>query len=156
MSPEAQASKDKALSTPEPRKLDRMDENSVDGANQTAKYIMLLYTYTYTTGNTQPWLAISEEGCVFCQKVADNSKNLHDNGGWADHWNFEVYTLSYIAPAPGYEYSGVDVELTNPGTIEYDEFGNGTPTEVQEHRTLRLAMRHTDGRWKVREGEVLK
>ena len=156
LSPEAQASKDQALATPLPPKLERMDENSPQGATQAARYMMALYTYTYTTGNTQPWQDISEEGCQFCSNLVNVTKELHDNGGWSDHWDVEIYTIAHRKPAPGYNYTVVDVEFTNPGTTEYDASGNSSQTDLEEDKTLRLGLNYVDGCWKIHGGQVLK
>ncbi|QQM67980.1 DUF6318 family protein [Actinomyces weissii] len=156
LSPEAQASKDQALATPLPPRLERMDENSPEGASQAAKYFMLLYTYTYTTGDTKPWQDITEEECKFCENLVNVTKELHDNGGWADHWNIEIYTITHRKPGPDYNYTVVDIELTNPGTTEYDAFGNGSQTDREENKVLRLGLNYVGGRWMIHGGQVLK
>ncbi len=156
LSPEAQASKDQALSTPLPPRLERMDENSPEGASQAAKYFMLLYTYTYTTGDTKPWQDVSENECRFCENLVNVTKELHDGGGWADHWSIAIYTISHRKPASDYNYTIVDIELTNPSTIEYDSFGNGTQTDREENKVLRLALNYTNGRWVIHGGRVVK
>ncbi|SPT53854.1 Uncharacterised protein [Actinomyces bovis] len=133
-----------------------MDENSLDGVAQAAKYFLLLYTYTYTTGNTKLWQDLTEDDCKFCKHLVDVTKELHDSGGWADHWSFELYTITHRKASAGNTYSVVDLQITNPGTMEYDSSGNGSQTEREENKTLRLALDYVDGKWMLRGGQVVK
>ncbi|QQM67798.1 hypothetical protein JG540_02640 [Actinomyces weissii] len=130
-----------------------MDENSPEGAAQAAKYFMLLYTYTFTTGNTQPWLEMTEEGCVFCKSVVDNTKEIHDKGDWVDHWDILISRITYAAPVDGYELSAVTLTLSHPGTTtRYKADGSIVQVEGEDDYKLQLGMRYTGGRWTVRQG----
>ncbi|QQM67800.1 DUF6318 family protein [Actinomyces weissii] len=152
LSPEAQASKDQALATPLPPRLERMDENSPEGAAQAAKYFMLLYTYTFTTGNTQPWQDISEEGCVFCQNVVDNTKAIQDKGDWLEHWHISISRISYIRPAEGDDLHLITLTFSNPGTTRHKADGSTAATNSETDRKLQFGMRYVDGRWVVSRG----
>lgn len=151
LSPEAQASREKALSTPVPQRIPGMDDNTPQGAGLTGEYLLKLYTYTYTTGDTGPWKEMTEEGCVFCKSVTDNATALHDEGGWADHWDFEIHTIKYGHPSDVNDTPIVDIEFTNPGTIRYDYQGNAQESQREDHHVLRISMRHAGGRWKIYE-----
>lgn len=113
---------------------------------------MLLYTYTFTTGNTQPWLEMTEEGCVFCKSVVDNTKAIHDKGDWLEHWNIAVSEITYVKPGEGSDLHLVTLTLSNPGTTRHKADESMVVTDPETDRKLQLGMRYVDGRWIVSRG----
>ncbi len=84
MTPELEASKKRALSTPPPPKPELITVNSDDGAIATAKYWVQLHYYIYTTGKVDEYKAL----CSGDESTAVNPVNYatgnHARGGWTD------------------------------------------------------------------------
>ena len=156
LTPDLKAQRDTALAEPAPAKPLHMDEESARGATGSVQYFLELYRYAYMTGDTTELAAMSEDGCVFCNSVVDRVNQLHKDGGWAQKWDQTVTNVRYYDKLEGYDYSRIEA------TIDYGEmtsYSGGTwkattvpPTEGQK---IRFAIRYTNGRWMIREGEVL-
>ena len=84
MTPELEASKKRALTTPPPPKPELITVNSDDGAIATAKYWVQLHYYIYTTGKVDEYKAL----CSGDESTAVNPVNYatgnHARGGWTD------------------------------------------------------------------------
>ena len=156
LTPELKAQRDTALAEPAPIKPDQMNEETAEGAAASVGYFLDLYRYAFMTGNTTELAAMSEDGCVFCNSVVDRVNQLHKDGGWAQKWDQTVTNVRYYDKIEGYDYSRIEA------TVDYGEmtsYSGGTweattvpPTEGQK---IRFAIRYTNGRWMIREGEVL-
>ena len=84
MTPELEASKKRALTTPPPPKPELITVNSDDGAIATAKYWVQLHYYIYTTGKVDEYKALcsgDESTAVAPVKYATEN---HASGGWTD------------------------------------------------------------------------
>ena len=84
MTPELEASKKRALTTPPPPKPELITVNSDDGAIATAKYWVQLHYYIYTTGKVDEYKALcngDESTAVAPIKYATGN---HTSGGWTD------------------------------------------------------------------------
>ncbi len=156
LSPQAAASRQAALSTPLPERLEHMDDNTPWGAAQSGRYFMKLYTYTFTTGDTSQIEAMSEDTCGFCNSVIGNAKKIHSGGGWVDSWDITVSSVSYKEPTEEYDYYILKMIVTNPVTTQHSGNGEGIQTELEEDRTLKFAMRYSNGGWVIHEGENSK
>ena len=53
---------------------------TLDGAKAVATYFLLLYSYTYQTGDAAPWIALSDPRCVFCSGVTQKAQTQHSEG----------------------------------------------------------------------------
>ena len=156
LTPELRAKRDAALAEPAPAKPPQLNEESAEGAAASVGYFLDLYRYAFMTGDTTELAAMSEDGCVFCNSVVDRVNQLHKDGGWAQKWDQTVTNVRYYDKLEGYDYSRIEA------TIDYGEmtsYSGGTwkattvpPTEGQK---IRFAIRYTNGRWMIREGEVL-
>ncbi|WP_111835642.1 DUF6318 family protein [Actinomyces bovis] len=129
-----------------------MDDNTPQGAARSGRYFLQLYTYAFATGDTSQLEAMSDDECVFCNSVIDNAKRLHAQGGWADHWEYEIKAVRYADPAEGHIYSLVELDLGDPGTLQYKADGSSRQTERAEPLTLKLSVYRVDGQWVVHEG----
>ena len=156
LTPELKAQRDTALAEPAPVKNPQVSEETSEGAAASVGYFLDLYRYAFMTGNTTELAAMSEDGCVFCNSVVDRVNQLHKDGGWAQKWDQTVTNVRYYDKLEGYDYSRIEA------TVDYGEmtsYSGGTwkattvpPTEGQK---IRFAIRYTNGRWMIREGEVL-
>ena len=84
MTPELEASKKRALTTPPPPKPELITVNSDDGARATAKYCVPLHYYIYTPGKVDEYKALcngDESTAVAPIKYATGN---HTSGGWTD------------------------------------------------------------------------
>lgn len=154
LTPEAQASRDAALATPEPARVEGMDEHSSYGASQTAAYFLSLYPYVYATGDLTTWKDMSQDTCIFCNSVITNVTNLHNDGGWSDNWLQEIATTS----------TGVDPDDPDRHVITFNVLSAahtqyyGDPIKSHEapqtEGTILIQVYWRDGVWIVEEGEV--
>ncbi|WP_111835533.1 DUF6318 family protein [Actinomyces bovis] len=133
-----------------------MDDNTPQGAAKSAQYFLKLYTYAFATGDTSQLAAMSDDECVFCNSVIGNVKQVHDPGGWADHWDFEIESTRYGKPENGEDYLIIEFTLTNPGTLLYQADGTSKQTDAEANQTLRISLAYASGRWTVRGGGNVK
>lgn len=155
LSPEAQASRDRSFSLPVPQKLEGMDENTPEGAKKAAQYFLLLYVYTFASGNTNEWLAMSDPECAFCNTVVANTVSVYSYGGWIEPWEFQFHSFSYQPPADGDSLSVVGVSLTQKGSLRYREDGSTVPAKADTYLNISLHMRYEGDGWKVYEARPL-
>ncbi|MCR2052745.1 DUF6318 family protein [Actinomyces bowdenii] len=153
---EQAASRQAALATPLPDRPVGMDEDSPAGAIATAEYFVQLFPYVYATGDLTEWRAMTRKDCAFCTSVIDNVTELHSKGGWSEPWAHTVTQARYAEPGAGSDYSRVDVVFNQEISYTYDGTGaDPDVTEPQVGTTVVLAMKYVDGRWVIREGEVV-
>ena len=84
MTPELEASKERALATPPPPKPELITVNSDDGAIATAKYWVQLDYYIYTTGKTSEYKELCPGTSYTATTHVEHAKENHALGGWAD------------------------------------------------------------------------
>ena len=123
LSAEEQASRDAALATPEPTRLEGMDENSPYGASQVAAYFLNLYPYAYATGDLTAWKEISGDECIFCNSVIANVTEVHSGGGWSEHWQQELAVISYGTDPADPSRLVIEMHIATPTYVTYE----GTP-----------------------------
>lgn len=152
LSAELVASREAALSTPLPDRLEGMDENTPRGARLTAEYFIGLKSYTLATGDTGPWLEISDKDCVYCQSIAALAKEVHDFGGWVEPWENTLHSGQYGVVKPEGVYSFVDIVYSSPVVKAYDGEGVLDETAPEEGARIRLVMSYESGRWVISKG----
>ncbi|GCE77939.1 DUF6318 family protein [Cellulomonas biazotea] len=119
-----------------PERPAAMETPSAEGAAAAAAYFVELYGYTWATGDTSLWSAMSAETCEFCSAVLDRiaemkAANYHSTGARtvvtsatgteirADEW----YSASLVASQDSsstLDSDGEVVATSDPGT--YDLF----------------------------------
>ena len=157
LTPELRAKRDAALAEPAPAKPPQMNEESAEGAAASVGYFLDLYRYAYMTGNTTELAAMSDGQCIFCKSAIDNSTKLHAEGGWKDKWEQKFSDVNFHEKVEGNNYNRVDVTASH-GQIVRHPGGSApavTDNETKE-KTLTFAMCYVNGRWMVREVEVIE
>ena len=157
LTPELRAKRDAALAEPAPAKPEQMNDQTREGAAMTAWYFLELYRYAYMTGNTTELAAMSDGQCIFCKSAIDNSTKLHAEGGWKDKWEQKFSDVNFHEKVEGNKYNRVDVTASH-GQIVRHPGGSApavTDNETKE-KTLTFAMCYVNGRWMVREVEVIE
>ncbi|WP_269471414.1 DUF6318 family protein [Actinomyces howellii] len=154
LSAEEQASRDAALATPEPTRLEGMDENSPYGASQVAAYFLNLYPYAYATGDLTAWKEISGDECIFCNSVIANVTEVHSGGGWSEHWQQELAVISYGTDPADPSRLVIEIHISTPDRMAYE----GTPImgrRISGGETTILVQVYWKGdHWIVEEGDV--
>ena len=84
MTPELEASKKRALTTPPPPKPELITVNSDDGAIATAKYWVQLHYYIYTTGKVDEYKALCPGDGFTATVPVKHATGNHSLGGWTD------------------------------------------------------------------------
>lgn len=84
MTPELEASKKRALTTPPPPKPELITVNSDDGAIATAKYWVQLDYYIYTSGKVNEYKELCPGSTYIATKPIEKMKDIHAKGGWSD------------------------------------------------------------------------
>lgn len=154
LSPEAQASRDAALATPEPARIEGMDEHSPHGASQTAAYFLSLYPYVYATGDLTAWQDMSQDTCIFCNSVITDVTEIHNDGGWSDPWQAEISVVSYgVDPADPERYV-VTTNFVNPEYIAYSGRPLSSSSVPARDVTVLVQVYWRGDRWVVEQGEV--
>ena len=157
LTPELRAKRDAALAEPAPAKPPQLNEESAEGAVASVGYFLDLYRYAYMTGNTTELAAMSDGQCIFCKSAIDNSTKLHAEGGWKDKWEQKFSDVNFHEKVEGNNYNRVDVTASH-GQIVRHPGGSApavTDNETKE-KTLTFAMCYVNGRWMVREVEVIE
>ena len=157
LTPELRAKRDAALAEPAPAKPSQMNEESAEGAVASVGYFLDLYRYAYMTGNTTELAAMSDDQCIFCKSAIDNSTKLHAEGGWKDKWEQKFSDVNFHEKVEGNNYNRVDVTASH-GQIVRHPGGSApavTDNETKE-KTLTFAICYVNGRWMVREVEVIE
>ena len=157
LTPELRAKRDAALAEPAPAKPSQMNEESAEGAVASVGYFLDLYRYAYMTGNTTELAAMSDGQCIFCKSAIDNSTKLHAEGGWKDKWEQKFSDVNFHEKVEGNNYNRVDITASH-GQIVRHPGGSApavTDNETKE-KTLTFAMCYVNGRWMVREVEVIE
>ena len=154
LTPEEQASRDAALATPEPARVEGMDEHSSYGAAQTAAYFLSLYPYVYATGDLATWQDMSQDTCTFCNSVITNVTEIHSDGGWSDPWQAEIAVISYGVDPDDPERYVVTTNFVNP---EYTAY-SGRPLSMSSiparDVTVLVQVYWQGDKWVVEQGEV--
>lgn len=153
LSAEEQALRDAALSTPKPERPAGMDEFTVEGAAFAGEYFLLLYPYVYATRDLEPWQAMSDPGCVFCNNVMAKVTDLHSTGGWLDPWQQEAVAEHYGVSEEDPNLLAMSFRFSHPESVDHDGLG-GTRTAKGEDIILVLQMRWTGQAWVIEEGQV--
>ena len=153
LSAEEQALRDAALSTPKPERPAGMDEFTVEGAAFAGEYFLLLYPYVYATGDLEPWQAMSDPGCVFCNNVMAKVTDMHSTGGWLDPWQQEAVAEHYGVSEEDPNLLAMSFRFSHPESVDHDGLG-GTRTAKGEDIILVLQMRWTGQAWVIEEGQV--
>ncbi len=153
LSAEEQALRDAALSTPKPERPAGMDEFTVEGAAFAGEYFLLLYPYVYATGDLEPWQAMSDPGCVFCNNVMAKVTDMHSTGGWLDPWPQEAVAEHYGMSDEDPNLLAMSFRFSHPESVDHDGLG-GTRTAKGEDIILVLQMRWTGQAWVIEEGQV--
>ncbi|MDO4243657.1 MAG: DUF6318 family protein [Actinomyces sp.] len=154
LSDDEQAARDAALATPEPTRLEGMDENSPYGASQAVGYFLNLYPYVYATGDLAAWREISGDDCIFCSSVIDNVTELHNSGGWSDYWQQEITVVSY-----GYDPSDssrlvFETHIATPDRTAYSGLPIAPHTVAGGETVINVQVYWSEGHWIVEEGDV--
>ena len=156
LTPELRAKRDAALAEPAPAKPQHMNEESPEGAVASVGYFLDLYRYAYMTGNTTELAAMSDGQCIFCKSAIDNSTKLHAEGGWKDKWEQKFSDVSFHEKVEGNNYNRVDVTASHGQIVKHP--GGSAPAVTDnetKEKTLTFAMCYVNGRWMVREVEVI-
>ena len=146
MTPELEASKKRALTTPPPPKPELITVNSDDGAIATAKYWVQLYGYIYTTGRTAEYEALCPSESVTCVNPVKHAKENHAAGGWMDPvqrrftkaFRREDFPNSMVVQV-NYEYDAFN-QYHEDGTVKHFDSG---------YRWAAVELRYIDGQWTV-------
>ena len=157
LTPELRAKRDAALAEPAPAKPEQMNDQTREGAAMTAWYFLELYRYAYMTGNTTELAAMSDGQCIFCKSAIDNSTKLHAEGGWKDKWEQKFSDVSFHEKVEGNKYNRVDVTASHGQIVKHP--GGSAPAVTDnetKEKTLTFAMCYINGRWMVREVEVIE
>ena len=157
LTPELRAKRDAALAEPAPAKPSQMNEESAEGAVASVGYFLDLYRYAYMTGNTTEFAAMSDGQCIFCKSAIDNSTKLHAEGGWKDKWEQKFSDVSFHEKVEGNNYNRVDVTASHGQIVKHP--GGSAPAVTDnetKEKTLTFAMCYLNGRWMVREVEVIE
>ena len=157
LTPELRAKRDAALAEPAPAKPQHMNEESPEGAVASVGYFLDLYRYAYMTGNTTELAAMSDGQCIFCKSAIDNSTKLHAEGGWKDKWEQKFSDVSFHEKVEGNNYNRVDVTASHGQIVKHP--GGSAPAVTDnetKEKTLTFAMCYVNGRWMVREVEVIE
>ena len=157
LTPELRAKRDAALAEPAPAKPSQMNEESPEGAVASVGYFLDLYRYAYMTGNTTEFAAMSDGQCIFCKSAIDNSTKLHAEGGWKDKWEQKFSDVSFHEKVEGNKYNRVDVTASHGQIVKHP--GGSAPAVTDnetKEKTLTFAMCYVNGRWMVREVEVIE
>ncbi|MDO4244129.1 MAG: DUF6318 family protein [Actinomyces sp.] len=144
------------MATPEPGRLEGMDEQSPAGAAAAAAYFLTLYPYVYTTGDLTTWEDMSEDDCIFCNSVITNVTELHAGGGWADMWSQEIIILSYGTDPADPNRLVIELRLTAPEhTTHRDRPSRSIIVDAQD-TTLLIQVYWQGDRWIIEEGEIVE
>ncbi|VEG27940.1 Uncharacterised protein [Actinomyces howellii] len=142
LSSQQQASYDAAMATPEPSRVDGMDEHSPYGASQAAGYFLQLYPYVFATGDLNAWEGMSEDGCDFCSSVSEGVREMHDSGGWAEPWTPEISIVSYGTDPADPERHVIETRFLAPAHKTY----SGRPGTVSNIEARDVAI-YVQVRW---------
>ena len=153
LSPQEQALRDAALSTPKPERPAGMDQNTPEGAVATAEYLLSLYPYMYATGDLEPWYQYCPRATTLCDSVADLVTDLHSSGGWADAWGQEVLSRQYSLPTDENPSTGVRLTLQSEPVTLHDADGAIRSHEVPEQEIFTSYYVWTGTQWTLTDGD---
>ena len=150
LTPELKAQRDTALAEPAPVKPDQMNEETAEGAVASVYYFLDLYRYAFMTGNTTELEKMSEDRCKFCQSTINDSREIHQKGGWTNKWDQEIVDTTYYEKLEGYDFNRVEVSVSHQTITSHPGGGaaaeTSSPTKIE---VLDFAMRYTNGRWLI-------
>ena len=149
MGPELAALRQAALAMELPTKSSNMDNNDADGAVNSAYYFIELYEYTFVTGDTTEFAAMSGEECIFCNSVITDATKIHSDGGWADPWDITMTTADYYPPPEWGEYSKIEATIEEGVSVTHDGDGTTHQSDDPPDAMLTMLMQYVDGRWIV-------
>lgn len=99
-----------------------MDEPTTDGAIAAATYVLDVYTYSFVTGDTEPWRALALETCEFCTSVVDGVAEMHEAGHSSTGGPFSV-TKAWSQEISEDRWFAVDLTATQEPSSRVDAEG---------------------------------
>jgi len=146
MTPELEASKKRALTTPPPPKPELITVNSDDGAIATAKYWVQLHYYIYTTGKTNEYKELCPGNNQGCAGAITNAHNNHAGGGWADP--IEVRFTDAFRRSELPDSVVIQVNYERSAFLQYHGDGK-IQNYAQEQRWAAVELNYKNGQWIV-------
>ena len=146
MTPELEASKKRALTTPPPPKPELITVNSDDGAIATAKYWVQLHYYIYTTGKTNEYKELCPGSNQGCAGAITNARNNHAGGGWTDP--IEVHFIDAFRRSELPDSVVIQVDYERSTFVQYHGDGK-TQNYAQEQRWAAVELNYKNGQWVV-------
>ena len=146
MTPELEASKKRALTTPPPPKPELITVNSDDGAIATAKYWVQLHYYIYTTGKTNEYKELCPGSNQGCAGAITNARNNHAGGGWTEP--IEVHFIDAFRRSELPNSVVIQVDYERSTFVQYHGDGK-TQNYAQEQRWAAVELNYKNGQWVV-------
>ena len=148
MTPELEASKKRALTTPPPPKPELITVNSDDGAIATAKYWVQLDYYIYTSGKASEYQELCPGSTYIATKPIEKMKDIHTKGGWSDPVTIKftkAFRRSDIK-----NHIVIQVEFERAPFVQYN--GNGTIEQFDKQmRWAGVRVEYNGTQWIVVE-----
>ena len=148
MTPELEASKKRALTTPPPPKPELITVNSDDGAIATAKYWVQLHYYIYTTGKVDEYKALCPGNGDTATKPVKHATENYTNGVWND-----PVTITFTKAFRRSDFKDnvvVQVNFERESVNQYDSNGKVTYRE-KESRWAGVKLEYNGTQWIVIE-----
>ena len=150
LTPELKAQRDTALAEPAPVKPDQMNEETAEGAVASVYYFLDLYRYAFMTGNTTELEKMSEDRCKFCQSTINDSREIHQKGGWTNKWDQEIVDTTYYEKLEGYDYNKIKVIVNYGATTSCSEAcSHLQSSDPITGQVLNFGVRYTNGKWMI-------
>ena len=150
LTPELKAQRDTALAEPAPAKPDQMNEETAEGAVASVYYFLDLYRYAFMTVNTTELEKMSEDRCKFCQSTINDSREIHQKGGWTNKWDQEIVDTTYYEKLEGYDYNKIKVIVNYGATTSCSEAcSHLQSSDPITGQVLNFGVRYTNGKWMI-------
>lgn len=102
-----------------PERPDAMSEPTADGALAAATYVLQLYGYTFASGDTAPWRAITLDTCSFCSKVAETVEEIEASGDRSSGSTMTVDSTRSVEISED-RWFAVDLQVTQGPSQRFD------------------------------------
>lgn len=142
-----------APETVPPERPAAVDEQSVEGAEATARYFLALYPYTYATGDLTEWQRLSHPDCNFCASVADEVRAETAQGRVSRGGLITVIELTTEAIDDG--FVAITGRVAQQAATVTDADGKVVKESKAEDLSVAIAVEQTGGSWAFRALEVL-
>ncbi len=138
-----------AVNIPVPEKPALADENSLEGLEAFTEWWFELANHALETGDTGPWLAVTDSECKNCQGLAQSINEAYADDGWAvgGSVHADKFGSAFRKNTEGSISSFV--AITQDASTYYDNSGDVVSELPARNEELvrEMIASHQDGEW---------